>query len=94
MIFGAERTKPGRVRVTVQAEPVLVGSPHGADPRAKQWAEVFDTAGIPTQPTDEIVGALWAKVLYNAALNPSVRYWAFAMVSLRRTRTGGGSWIG
>jgi 2-dehydropantoate 2-reductase len=74
VIFGAERTGPARVRVTVNAAPVLVGSP---DPRdeartriARQWALWFAEAGIPSEPTDDLVGELWAKVFYNAALNP------------------------
>ncbi len=71
VIFGAELVTPGRARVTVEAEPVLVGAlaPSSA-PLAERWAEAFDRAGIPSRATDDIEAALWAKVLYNAALNP------------------------
>jgi len=74
VIFGAEVVEPGRVRVTVFADPVLVGSPEHDD-RAPQaaavgWATALAAAGIPTEPTEELLAELWAKVIYNAALNP------------------------
>jgi 2-dehydropantoate 2-reductase len=74
VIFGAEVTQPGRVRVTVIADPVLVGAPDASDTaldaEARRWAERFAAAGIPCRHTDRLVPELWAKVLYNAALNP------------------------
>jgi 2-dehydropantoate 2-reductase len=74
VIFGAERVRPGHVRVTVNAAPVLVGSPDpddaGRRAHAVEWAARFDDAGIPSTATDNLVGELWAKVFYNAALNP------------------------
>ncbi len=74
VIFGAELLAPGRVRVTVNAAPVLVGSPDPADgaraAAAAEWAGAFAAAGIPSEPTANLAGELWAKVFYNAALNP------------------------
>jgi 2-dehydropantoate 2-reductase len=74
VIFGAEIVAPARVRVTVIAAPVLVGSPDPTDDvrtgAARAWAERFAGAGIPSEPTDNLLGELWAKVFYNAALNP------------------------
>jgi 2-dehydropantoate 2-reductase len=74
VIFGAELVAPGRARVTVYADPVLVGSPDPGDRRrcaaAARWASALAAAGVPAEPTDDIVAELWAKVLYNAALNP------------------------
>jgi 2-dehydropantoate 2-reductase len=74
VIFGAELLGAGRVRVTVNAAPVLVGSPDPADAtrsaRARGWAANFARAGIPSAPTEDLVAELWAKVFYNAALNP------------------------
>jgi 2-dehydropantoate 2-reductase len=74
VIFGAELLAPGRVRVTVNAAPVLVGSPDPRDTaraaRAAAWAQRFADAGIPSEATDNLLGELWAKVFYNAALNP------------------------
>ena len=74
VIFGAELVEPGRVRVTVFADPVLIGSPDPEDrvrrEAAAAWATQLAAAGIPAEPTDALVAELWAKVIYNAALNP------------------------
>src|SRR5262245_36443804 len=74
VIFGAELVAPGHARVTVFADPVLIGSPDPSDGRrtaaAARCATTLAAAGVPAEPTDEILAALWAKVFYNAALNP------------------------
>jgi 2-dehydropantoate 2-reductase len=74
VIFGAEIVAPGRVRVTVHAAPVLIGSPDPSDDRrqelAVRWAAAFADAGIPAEPTRTLLADLWAKVFYNGALNP------------------------
>lgn len=74
VIFGAELVAPGHVRVTVYADPVLIGSPDPSDTRrreaAARWAAELSAAGIPAKLTGALVAELWAKVLYNAALNP------------------------
>ena len=73
VIFGAEMPEPGRATVTVCADPVLLGAPEpapDAQHRAATWARVLADAGVPAEPTATIVAELWAKVFYNAALNP------------------------
>lgn len=75
VIFGATVDTPGQVRVTVYAEPVLVGAPLAADNAglielAGDWAAAFAAAGIPAEPCADVGAALWGKALYNAALNP------------------------
>jgi 2-dehydropantoate 2-reductase len=74
VIFGAEIVGPGRARVTVFADPVLIGPPGTHDGRlgaaAARWAAALDGAGVPAAPTDRIVATLWEKILYSAALNP------------------------
>jgi 2-dehydropantoate 2-reductase len=75
VIFGAEAVAPGRVRVTVYADPVLIGAwRFNEHPQlemaARAWAQRFAAAGIPSAYSDDIEAALWGKVLYNAALNP------------------------
>ncbi|HZP42520.1 MAG TPA: 2-dehydropantoate 2-reductase [Candidatus Binatia bacterium] len=74
VIFGAEILAPGHTRVTVMADPVLVGSPDPGDARrvalARELATMLDAAGVPARATGDIATALWTKVLYNAALNP------------------------
>ena len=75
VIFGAETIAPGHVRVTVYADPVLIGvwrqrqHPQLEAP-ARAWAQRFAAAGIPSAYSEDIEAALWGKVLYNAALNP------------------------
>ena len=74
VIFGVEQPAPGLVRVTVFADPVLLGSLDASQGRlraaAQAWAARLADAGIPALPTDTLRADLWAKVLYNAALNP------------------------
>jgi len=75
VIFGAVVEAPGRVRVTVYAEPVLVGAPlHRDDDElrtlAAHWANAFAAAGIPAEACPDVTAALWGKALYSAALNP------------------------
>jgi 2-dehydropantoate 2-reductase len=74
VIFGAELVRPGHARVTVFADPVLIGPPDARDARlaaaAARWATALDNAGVPAAATDRIVATLWEKVLYSAALNP------------------------
>ena len=75
VIFGAEMIAPGRVRVTVYADPLLIGvwqdePPPQLEAAARDWAARLAAAGIPAAYCDDIKAALWSKVLYNAALNP------------------------
>jgi len=75
VIFGTRLTAPGQARVTVFADPTAIGAlVPGRHPRrdamAREWARTFDAAGVPAVATDSLVALLWAKVLYNAALNP------------------------
>lgn len=72
VIFGAQVMQPGLVRVTVYAEPVLVGATAAEYPRQTlaQAVEHLDRAGIPTRQVDDILTQIWGKVLYNCALNP------------------------
>jgi 2-dehydropantoate 2-reductase len=78
VIFGAEIEQPGRVRVTVIAEPVAVGPApdlNGAATsrlacQAEQFAGALSASGIPTQAVEDIRPWLWTKLFYNAALNP------------------------
>lgn len=71
VIFGAEVTEPGRVRVTVYAEDVMLGAYFGGIEYSviENLAKMFTDAGIPTKPTKDINSYIWAKVLYNCCLN-------------------------
>jgi len=74
VIFGAALLAPGHVRVTVYAEPVLLGTVRqgvaASEQRAAAWAAHVAGAGIPCEYCADVLAALWGKVLYNAALNP------------------------
>ncbi len=75
VIFGATIPAAGCVRVTVFADPTAIGALQPGrfrerDRLARDWAARIDTAGVPAAYTDALPAALWAKVFYNAALNP------------------------
>lgn len=72
VIFGVTTPEPGHVEVTVYAEELMLGSPTNAVPMARieEIASCFSAAGIPTKATAEINKFIWAKILYNCALNP------------------------
>ena len=74
VIFGAEIPAPGTVRVTVCAEPVALGAVVRGDAateaQARRWATRLATAGVPAEYVADVHAHLWAKVFYNAALNP------------------------
>jgi len=71
VIFGAELVEPARVKITVYADKVVLGSLKGGVPleKVKEIADLFDKSGIPTTSTEEIEKFIWGKVLYNSALN-------------------------
>jgi 2-dehydropantoate 2-reductase len=78
VIFGAEIERAGSARVTVFAEPVMVGpAPDlGAaamatlESASTQIAAMLAEAGIPATAVADIRPWLWTKLFYNAALNP------------------------
>ncbi len=71
VIFGAEILASGLVKVSVIADKVRLGCYKNAIDyqTIEEHAELFNKAGIPTEPTTEISKYLWAKLLYNCALN-------------------------
>lgn len=71
LIFGVELIEEGRVKVTVCADNVRLGSPDGMvdSNRVVRIAKAFSEAGIPTETTNEIEKFIWGKVVYNSCLN-------------------------
>jgi 2-dehydropantoate 2-reductase len=71
VIFGVE-TLPGQVKVTVNADDVVLGAMPGVTPvlSPERMAAVFQNSKIPTKAVPNILTFLWAKVIYNCALNP------------------------
>jgi 2-dehydropantoate 2-reductase len=74
VIFGAEIEEPGRVRVTVNADDVLLGEPFLPVNRSllERIQRDLSHSGIPIRIVSkkEIWAAIWGKVLYNCSLNP------------------------
>lgn len=71
-IFGVEWKRPGQIRITVMASPTAVGetSVHRVTARVRRIARLFSQAGIASAAVRDIRSVLWAKMIYNAALNP------------------------
>jgi len=72
VITGFEIVSPGRVKITVSADAIRVGcSRSGEIPTSAQLlAEMIDHAGHPCLAVEDIHESLFAKLLYNCALNP------------------------
>lgn len=72
VITGFEIKEPGRVKITVSADAVHIGGcVRGVIPTAaKRLAEALDHAGLPSIAVEDVFQSLYAKLLYNCALNP------------------------
>lgn len=71
VITGFARPERHISEVTVYTEPMLLGSLQGEDPKVLQEvADLITASGINCEITDEVDRYLWAKMLYNCALNP------------------------
>ena len=71
VITGFSRPEKNVVEVTVHADSIHLGSLFGSDlaPMAP-LAEAITRGGIPAEVVDDVGKDLWAKMLYNCALNP------------------------
>ena len=72
VITGFEIERPGLVRITVSADAVHIGSAHldPSDDQAEILAGAINDAGLPCIAVADIYQSLYAKLLYNCALNP------------------------
>ena len=71
VITGFRRFEANAVEVTVHADPIHVGSLFGGDLACiEKLCEAISAGDIPCEVTGEIGKDLWAKMLYNCALNP------------------------
>jgi 2-dehydropantoate 2-reductase len=71
VITGFRRPRPNEVEVTVHADAIHIGSLYAVDvPALEDLCRVIHTGGIPCETTPDIGKDLWAKMLYNCALNP------------------------
>ncbi|MFP3908246.1 MAG: ketopantoate reductase family protein [Halobacteriota archaeon] len=70
VIFGVE-IEPGVVKVTVSADEIVLGTVGSVPaPTIKEVSDIFSRAGLPARLSTRIDKHLWAKALYNCALNP------------------------
>jgi 2-dehydropantoate 2-reductase len=71
VITGFSRPEKNEVVITVHADAIHVGSLFGCDASGlRPLCEAIAKGGIACQVTDSIGKDLWAKMLYNCALNP------------------------
>ena len=71
VITGFQRLEPNVSNITVHTAPVLLGNLYGLPVDDLQpLAEAIHAGGIPSQTTDDVAAALWAKMIYNCTLNP------------------------
>ena len=71
VITGFTRPERNISEVTVYTEPILLGSLQGVDASFLEIiANAITESGIPSEVTDKLSEYLWAKMLYNCALNP------------------------
>ncbi|MHC4694436.1 MAG: ketopantoate reductase family protein [Planctomycetota bacterium] len=71
VITGFSRPKNNEVTITVHADSIHVGSLFNENLECiEKLCQSIDKGGIPCEATSEIEKDLWAKMLYNCALNP------------------------
>ena len=71
VITGFTRHKPNEVEITVHADAIHIGSLFGCDlASVEPLAKAITEGGIPSITVPDIEKDLWAKMLYNCALNP------------------------
>ncbi len=79
IITGFQRRSTTEVEITAHAAPIALGSlfdsqassrPTAGRRSITTLARRISQGGIPTETTDDMRGVLWAKMLYNCALNP------------------------
>jgi 2-dehydropantoate 2-reductase len=71
VITGFERHRPNEVDVTVHADAIHIGSLFDGDLSAvMELAEAINNGDIPCRTEKNIAEDIWAKMLYNCALNP------------------------
>ena len=90
VITGFQRSARNQVEVTVHADSVHIGNIFSSsNAQLTELCEAISRGGIPARCTKEIRKDLWAKMLYNCALNPlgailNVRYGDLAGCSATR----------
>lgn len=71
-IYGVRVESPGKIVVTVIAEPTALGmmTDSPLESKARALASAMDEASLPTVYSERVATLIWGKVAYNSALNP------------------------
>jgi 2-dehydropantoate 2-reductase len=64
------RTAPGRIHHLDYGRLVMGRYPAGTSARTEQLARLFTAAEVPCEVTEDVVGARWRKLVWNAPFNP------------------------
>ncbi|HUW42852.1 MAG TPA: 2-dehydropantoate 2-reductase [Thermoplasmata archaeon] len=67
--LAAHRVKPGTIEYVAEGSTSL-GTLDGGSGPIEKVEDALDKAGIKTEPSQNIVGAIWSKTIVNAAINP------------------------
>lgn len=59
----------GHVRIHAAGE-MFFGSPEGEKESVRWFSRLFSVSGFRVSPVGNIVGAVWAKLIFNAVMNP------------------------
>ncbi|MBN2128246.1 MAG: 2-dehydropantoate 2-reductase [Sedimentisphaerales bacterium] len=71
VITGFQRHRPHEVEITVHADAIHIGTLFAGDVAAiEPLCRAIGRGGIPCESTGDVGRDLWAKMLYNCALNP------------------------
>jgi 2-dehydropantoate 2-reductase len=71
IITGFHRRAATHVEITAHAASIALGSLFGeSEEPLTALADELSAGGLPTETTSDMRGVLWAKMLYNCALNP------------------------
>ncbi len=71
VITGFRRSKANEVEITVHADSIHIGSLFGGDVKdVRPLADSISKGDIPAETVLDIEKDLWAKMMYNCALNP------------------------
>ena len=71
IVTGFVRTAPNVSNITVHNAPILLGNLYQLAVEPLQpLAAAINAGGIPADITQDVAASLWAKMLYNCALNP------------------------
>lgn len=91
VITGFQRTKPNEVEITVHADAIHIGSLFASDLSVvTELSRAINDGDIPCEVTSDVVKDIWAKMLYNCALNPlgailNVPYGSLAKLNYSRS---------